>query len=122
MALAESAALEHAMGELLSVMRGSASGPEQIQAAWARCEAAGAALNGVVERAADRTEEERAELPQALEQLLRLNAVVRQTVVEGQQSLSRNLDRTREASAQLRGYAPGASRSSHPGSSCDLAG
>ncbi len=111
------------MGELLSVMRESASGPEQIQAAWARCEEAGTALSGVIERrTAEGTEEERAELRRALEQLLRLNAVVRQTVVEGQQSLARNLDRTREASTQLRGYAPGASQSSSPGSSCDLAG
>jgi len=122
MPFAETKALEHAMGELLSVMRESAAKPEQLRAAWNRCAEAGVAVSALVERGGERTEGERLELRRALEQLLRLNAVAKQAVVEEQRSLTANLDRARSASKRLRGYSPGASKSTQPGSSCDVAG
>lgn len=122
MTFTETRALERAMGELLSVMRERTAGPEQLNAAWKRCAEAGASVSELIERGGGETEEERIALRRALEQLLRLNAVARQAVLEEQRGLTASLDRARNVSKRLLGYSPGASSSTQPGSSCDLAG
>ena len=111
--------LEHAMGELLSVMRDPDNGPLQVAEAWSRCRVAGEVLTEVLGGTSELSEVERDELRDSLDRLLRLNAIARQSILDEQQSVTQLLNRTRETGEKLRAYATGPGST---GDSCDLAG
>lgn len=106
------------MRELLSVLRSADTSPAELRASWARCYSIGGGIEAVLERVQasgpldDTTRE-------ALDRLVRLNAITRQAVGEHQAQLAKSLVRSRETGAKLRGYAPGAAPA---GGKCDLAG
>ena len=118
MALPELESLELALGELLSALKADESTPEQLRVAWERCSEVEGGVDGAVERARAGGADE-VELREALERLVRLNAIVRQAVVAQQDRLASSLVSTRDSGAQLRGYAPAEPSA---GGACDMAG
>ncbi len=118
MALLELQAMELAMRELLSLLREKDLPVEEINASWARCNAVGGGAEAVLERilaAGPLDDEER----EAVDRLMRLNAITREAVTQQQAMLVNDLARTRSKGAQMRGYAPQAQAA---GGKCDLAG
>lgn len=110
--------LELAMRELLSILKSADTTPEELRASWARCQSIGGGLPSIL---AGLSEEERKDeaTAEALDRLVRLNAIARQAITEQQAGLAASLVRTRASGTQVRGYAAAPPSS---GGKCDLAG
>jgi stage V sporulation protein SpoVS len=111
-------ALELAMRELLSVLKSPDTTPEELRASWERCQSVGGGLAAILEGVGGGAEVD-AETADALDRLVRLNAITRQAIVEQQAGLAASLVRTRASGTQVRGYATAPPSS---GGKCDLAG
>ena len=118
MAQPELEAIELAMRELLTMLRGEDTAAEELQAAWARCSTVGGGIEAVLERL-KATGPADGSTREALDRLVQLNAIIRQAVVAQQDALASSLAQTRETGTQVRGYAPAAPVA---GGKCDLAG
>lgn len=106
------------MLELLSALQEQDSEPERLREAWSRCVAVGEGLGDALSSASSAPDSD-AELREALERVVRLNAILRQAVVAQQDRLAASLTSTRDSGAQLRGYAPAEPTA---GGACDMAG
>ena len=109
--------LETAMQSLLTLLEDPLS--EGLDQAWARCDRAGAALEQRLSEKETLDPEGQARLRSGLEGLVRLNAIARQSLLRGQEQLTKQLGQTRAKSAQVRAYSKGPSAT---GGSCNIAG
>ena len=110
--------LELAMRELLSVLKSPDTTPEELRASWERCQSVGGGLTAILQGLGSEARAD-AEVADALDRLVRLNAITRQAILEQQAGLAASLVRTRASGTQVRGYAAAPPNS---GGKCDLAG
>lgn len=105
------------MQELLSLLEDPLA--EGLGAAWARCVEAGGRLERRLACPAGLDEDQREELRAGLDRLMRLNAIARKSLRQGQERLASKLALTRQESAQVKAYSRGPAAT---GGTCDLAG
>jgi uncharacterized lipoprotein len=110
--------LEQAMQRLLTGLDSKSEGGG-LETEWARCREAEEDLVRLLARAGELDSATRAELRVGLDQLMRLNAIARQSLLRGQESLAQELTKTRAGNAQAKAYGKGPAE---VGGSCDLAG
>ena len=110
--------LEAAMRGLLPVLQDPEADGERVRDAWARCEHHAGTLRALTGEIADADEDERRELVTALESLVRLNAIARESVGAQLRRMSGAIGRARKTERELRYYMTKA----HSGGSCDVSG